>query len=59
MIRIEYIKSKIVILKIGLDHFKLFKSDSPDGFWELSEQIYNTISNKSEYVNYLLTNRDV
>ena len=40
----------------GLDHFTLSKSDSPDGFWELSEQIFNRIS---EHVNYLLATRDV
>ena len=43
----------------GLDHFKLSKLDSPDGFWELSEQIFNRISDKSKHVYYLLANHDV
>ena len=33
--------------------------DSLNGFWKLSEEIFNGISNKSEHVNYLLANRDV
>ena len=42
--------------KASLDHFKLSKPDSPNGFWELLEQIFDRISNKSEHVNYLLAN---
>ena len=38
--------------------FKLSKPDSPNGFWKLSEEIFNW-SNKSEQVNYLLANCDV
>ena len=45
--------------KAGLDHFKLSKPESPNGFWALSEQIFNIISDKSEHANYLLANRDV
>ena len=33
-------------------------SDSPNGFWKLSEEIFNRISDKSEHLNYLLANRD-
>ena len=45
----------------GLDHSvtELSKPDSLDGFWELSEQIFNRISDKSDHVNYLFGNRDV
>ena len=45
--------------KAGLDLFKLSKPDSPNGFWKLSEEIFNRITDKSEHVNYLLANRDV
>ena len=48
--------TSINAFKAGLDHFKLCKPDSPNGSWELSEQICNRIS---EHVNYLLANRDV
>ena len=41
------------------DLFNLSKPDSLNGFWKLSEEIFNGISNKSEHVNYLLANRDV
>ena len=51
--------SGINAFKAGLDHFKLSKPDSPNGFWELSERIFNRISDKSEHVSYLLANRDV
>ena len=44
--------------KAGLDLFKLSKPDSPNGFWKLSEEIFNRISDKSEHLNYLLANRD-
>ena len=46
---------------IGLDHSvtELSKPDSLDGFWELSGQIFNRISDKSDHVNYLFGNRDV
>ena len=30
-----------------------------NGFWKLSEEIFNRISDKSEHVNYLLANRDI
>ena len=47
-------------IEAGLDLFKLSKPDSPNGFWKLSEEIFNRISDKSEHVNYLLrANRDV
>ena len=45
--------------KAGRDLFKLSKPDSPNGFWKLSEEIFNRISDKSEHVNYLLASRDV
>ena len=31
----------------------------PNGFWKLSKEIFNRISNKSEHLNYLLANSDV
>ena len=39
----------------------VLKSSKPDsnGFWELSEQIFNGISEKSDHVNYSLANHDV
>ena len=51
--------TSINAFKAGLDLFKLSKPDSPDGFWKLSEEIFNRISDKSEHVNYLLANHDV
>ena len=47
--------------RVSLDHSitELSKPDSLDGFWELSEQIFNRISDKSDHVNYLFGNRDV
>ena len=57
-LRVRY-STSIDAFKAGFDHFKLSKPDSPNGFWELSEQIFNKISDKSEHVNYLLANRDV
>ena len=51
--------SSINAFKAGLVLFKLSKPDSPDGFWKLSEEIFNRISDKSEHVNYSLANRDV
>ena len=45
--------------KAGIEHFKLSKPDSPNGFWQLSEHILKRISDKSERVKYLLANRDV
>ena len=36
------------------DLFNLSKPDSLNGFWKLSEEIFNGISNKSEHVNSLL-----
>ena len=42
----------------GLELFKLSTPDSPNGFWKLSEEIFNRISDKSEHVNDLLANRD-
>ena len=56
--RVRY-STSINAFKAGLDHLKLSKPDSPNGFWELSEQILNRISDKSEHVNYLLANCDV
>ena len=50
--------TSINAVKAGLDLFKLSKPDSPNGFWKLSEEIFNRISDKSEHVNYLLANRD-
>ena len=57
-LRVRY-STSINAFKAGLDHFKLSKPDSPIRFWELSEPIFNRISDKSEHVNYLLANRDV
>ena len=57
-LRVRY-STSINAFQAGLHHFKLPKPDSPNGFWELSEQIFNRISDKSEHVNYLLANRDV
>ena len=37
----------------------LLTPDSPNGFWKLSEEISNRISDDSEHVSYLLANRDV
>ena len=51
--------TSINTFKAGVDLFKLSKSDSPNGFWKLSEEIFNRISDKSEHVNYLLASRDV
>ena len=51
--------TSINAFKAGLDLFKLSKPDSPNGFWKLSEEIFNRISDKSEHVNYLLASRDV
>ena len=51
--------TSINAFKAGLDLFKLSKPDSPNGFWKLSEEIFNRISDKSEHVNYLLDSRDV
>ena len=49
----------IKVFKASLVQFKLSKPDSPNGLWELSEQIINKISDRSEHVNYLLANRNV
>ena len=46
--------TSINAFKVGPDLFKLSKPDSPNGFWKLSEEIFNRISNKIEQVNYLL-----
>ena len=43
----------------SLDLFKLSKPDLPNGFWKLSEEIFNSISDKSEHVNYLVANCNV
>ena len=51
--------TSINTFKAGFDLFKLSQPDLPNGFWKLSEEIFNGISNKSEHVNYLLANRDV
>ena len=51
--------TSINAFKAGLHLFKLSKPDSPNGFWKLSEEIFDRISVKSEHVNYLLANRDV
>ena len=51
--------TSINAFKAGLDLFKLSKPDSPNGFWKLSKEIFNRISDKSEHVIYLLANRDV
>ena len=51
--------TSINAFKAGFDLFKLSKPDSPNGFWKLSEEIFNGIRDKSEHVNYLLANRDV
>ena len=51
--------TSINAFKAGLDLFKSSKPDSPNGFWKLSEEIFNRITDKSEHVNYLLANRDV
>ena len=51
--------TSINAFKAGLDLFKLSKPDSPNGFWKLSEEIFNRISDKSEHVNYSLANRYV
>ena len=51
--------SSINTFKAGIEHLKLSKPDSPNGFWQLSEHIFNRISDKSEHVKYLLANRDV
>ena len=56
-LRVRY-STGINAFKAGLDHFKLSRPDSPNRFWEISEQIFNRISDKSEHVNYILTNRD-
>ena len=45
--------------KFNKYQLKLFKPDSPNGFWKLWEDIYIRISNKSEHVNYLLANHNV
>ena len=37
----------------------LLTPDSPNGFWKLSEEISNRISDDGELVSYLLANRDV
>ena len=50
--------SSINTFKAGIEHFKLFKPDSPNGYWQLSEHIFNRISDKSEHVKYLIANRD-
>ena len=44
--------TSINAVKAGLDLFKLSKPDSPNGFWKLSEEIFNRISDKSEHTNY-------
>ena len=51
--------TSINAFKAGVDIVKLSKPDSPNGFWKLSEEIFNRISDKSEHVSYLLVNRDV
>ena len=43
--------TSINAFKAGLDLFKLSKPDSPNGFWKLSEEIFNRISDKSEHAN--------
>ena len=51
--------AEINAFNAGLDRFKSSKPYS-SGLWELSEQIFNRINNKSEYMNYyLLANCDV
>ena len=51
--------SSINTFNAGIEHFKLSQPDSPNGFWQLSEHIFNRISDKSEHVKYLLANLDV
>ena len=51
--------TSIKAFKAGVDLFKLSKPDSPNGFWKLSDEIFNRISDKSEHFNYFLANRDV
>ena len=38
--------TSINVFKADLDLFKLSKPDSPNGFWKLSEEIFNSISVK-------------
>ena len=38
--------TSINAVKAGLDLFKLSKPDSPNGFWKLSEEIFNRIINR-------------
>ena len=51
--------TSINAVKAGVDLFKLSYPDSPNEFWNLSEEIFYRISDKSEHVNYLLASRDV
>ena len=46
-------------LRLVLTSLNYFKPDLPNGFWKLSEEIFNRISVKSEHVDYLPANCDV
>ena len=47
-----------IIMLMCIYSFMFSKPDSPNGFWELSEQIFNRISDKRQ-VKYSLANCDV
>ena len=48
--------TSINAFKAGLDLFRLSEPDSLNGFWKLSEEIFNRIRDKSEHVDHLLAN---
>ena len=39
--------------KAGLENLKKSKPDSPYGFWNLSQEIFNRIPDNSAHINYL------
>ena len=46
-------------LRLVLTSLSYLNLNWSNGFWKLSEEIFNRISDKSEHVNYLLASRDV
>ena len=46
--------TSINAVKAGPEDSKLSKPDSPTGFWQLSEHIFNQITDKSKHVKHVL-----
>ena len=51
--------SSVDAFKAGLERLKKSKPDSPYGFWNLSQEIFNRIPDNSAHINYLRQHPEV